>query len=123
MNALTSIVAEPCLAHVPNVLEHGPAVWVHYPQERGLRLTLRCDLMAMRDRATVGLMRSRSDAAITLQEAARLAGLFALANIQTKALFQMHVAVSALLDAATAIEACAKASARSNSTGGNDAGG
>jgi hypothetical protein len=122
MNALTRIAAEPALSPLPNVLEYGPAVRVHYPGETGLRLTLRCDLMAIRDRATVGLMRARSDAAITLQEAARLAGLYALANIPTKALFQMHSATTSLVDAATAIELCMKG-ARSTQVGGDNAGG
>jgi hypothetical protein len=122
MNAQTTIVAEHALQPVPNVREYAPSVWVHYPDEHGLRLTLRCDLMAFRDRATVGLMRCCAEASATLQEAGRLAGLYALANIPTKALFQMHVAARSLIDAASSIELSISTSTKTTSSGGNDAG-
>jgi hypothetical protein len=96
------------LEPVPNVPEHAASVWAHYPQENGARLSIRCDLMAFRDRAAIGLMRCSGEAAQTLQEASRLATLYALANMPTKALFQMHTAIRSLLDAATAIEASLK---------------
>jgi hypothetical protein len=117
MNAHTTIAA-PVPDHIPNMLEHGPSVWLHYPQETGVRLSLRCDLMAFRDRAAVGLMRCCSDAAPALQEASRLSTLYALANMPTKALFQMHMAVRSLLDAASSIEACV---APARKSGGSDA--
>lgn len=96
------------LEPVPNIPEHAPSVWAHYPDETGVRLSIRCDLMAFRDRAALGLQRCSSDAAPTLQEASRLATLYALANMPTKALFQMHNAVRSLIDAATSIEASLK---------------
>lgn len=103
------------LEPVPNGPEYAAAVLAHYPQETGVRLALRCDLMAFRDRAAVGLMRCRSDAATTLQEASRLATIYALANLPTKALFQMHLATRSLIDAASSIEAC------TSQAGGSDA--
>lgn len=117
MNAHTTI--EATLEPVPNIPEHAPAVWVHYPQEAGVRLSLRCDIMAFRDRATVGLMRCCDEAAPTLQEASRLATVVALANMPTRALFQMHNAVRCLIDAATSIEA-AVAKPRRAQSGGDD---
>lgn len=102
MNAHTTIEAVP--QAIPNVLEYGPAVRVHYPEEVGVRLSIRCDLMAFRDRAALGLQRCSQESACALQEASRLATLYALANMPTKALFQMHNAVRSLIDAATAIE-------------------
>jgi hypothetical protein len=105
------------LEPVPNIPEQAAAVWVHYPHENGARLSIRCDLMAFRDRATVGLRRCCADAYPTLQEASRLATVYALANLPTAALFQMHIAVRSLIDAASAIEACH----RPAKAGGRDA--
>jgi hypothetical protein len=106
VNAHTTFAA--ALAPTPNEPEYATAVLAHYPDETGVKLTLRCDLMAFRDRATIGLMRCSADAAPTLEQASRLATIYALANLPTKRLFQMHIAVRALLDAASAIEAASK---------------
>jgi hypothetical protein len=57
MNAQTTIAPATALDPVPNLPAHAPAVLAHYPDETGMRLSIRCDLMAFRDRATVGLMR------------------------------------------------------------------
>lgn len=118
MNAHTTISAEPPV--IPNVLEYGPSVWTHYPEEVGVRLAIRCDLMAFRDRAAIGLMRCSQESATSLQEAARLATVSALANMPTRALFQMHNAVRSLIDAASSIEA-AIAKPRHARAGGDDA--
>jgi|GEM_PF-7032772 len=120
MNAHTS-VAPAKIEPVPNTIEYAAAIFAHYPQEAGIRLAMRCDLMAFRDRAAVGLMRCRSEAGPILAEASRLATIYALANIPTKALFQMHRAAQSLLDAASAIEAASALSARSTSSKGASA--
>lgn len=103
------------LAPIPNVDRYAPAVTTHYPGECGLSLTLRCDLMAYRDRATIGLTRCCDEAVPALREAERLAQLACLAGTSPRALAHMNFAVRSLIEAAQNIEAACKLA------GGNDA--
>ncbi len=72
-------------------------VSVHYPNSDALALSLRSELMALRDRTSAALRRCCPEAEPTLIEANRLASLSALADVPTRTLAFTKVAVESLL--------------------------
>lgn len=82
-------------------------VSVHFPNSDELSLSLRSELMALRDRTSAALRRCRAEAEPTLMEANRLASLTALADVPTRTLAFTKLAVDSLLFSAQMLQRAA----------------
>jgi hypothetical protein len=72
-------------------------VSVHYPNTDPLTMSVRVEIMALRDRASAALRRCGPEAEAILAEAARIATLAALSGADTRQLSFIRVAVESLI--------------------------
>lgn len=97
-----------------NVVEFAPppaldaayraSVSIHFPNSDPLSLSLRVELMALRDRTALALRRCCPDAEPSLREALRLATVNALSNNDARTLGFTRVAIDNLIFAAQMLQ-------------------
>lgn len=88
----------------PAMRQHGHSVLTHCPTRDDVELQVRCDLAAIRDRATSGIARATESAGIILGEVARLATHAVYAQRTTSELMRIRIALTQAVDAARSIE-------------------
>jgi len=76
------------------------AISVHFPNLDAFTMSLRVEIMGIRDRATLALNRCCPEAEPILGETARLATLAALANISARRLAYTRAALESMMNAA-----------------------
>ncbi len=73
------------------------SISIHYPNSDPLTMSMRVEIMALRDRASAALRRCGPEAEAILAEAARIATLAALSGADTRQLGFIRVAIESLI--------------------------
>lgn len=106
MNAPANIRVPAAIRVDPSPAEraHRRTISIHCPNCDEVEMAARCDLAAMRDQASAGVMRACDPAAVILGEVVKLAAAAVYAPLPASQLLRIRSALGFTIEAARAVE-------------------